>query len=652
MIIIEKPMPALSRVFVFVSVLFLILATSTPLAVAQDKGVMFDPYPLRPADTSSPRDTLRSFNENINLAIQAWHAGEPRKAVVASARRGLETLALSQLPERGLFADKIEIFLLLKEILDRIVLPPQEEIPGKEEVADDERRLSRWTIPNTNITIAKIEKGPRAGEFLFTAETVRRLKESYERVKNLPYKPGAAVGTYEDFSHSPGGIVPRSWATALPAWSKTVVLGETLWQWLGLVIIVVAAFLVVCWLLRWGHRWDERHRSVGVLMRFGAPLSVLVSILIIYASRFVLLDVLKLIELWIALSFVLWALIFAGIGWFLFLFISRITDAINEARRVKEGTIDSQLVRTVLRLVSLIILVLLFIRAADFFGVPLTPVLAGLGVGGLAIALAVRPTLENIIGGLTMFADKPLRVGDFCRYGDKMGTVVQIGLRSTRVRARDRTVVSIPNAEFSQMQLENLSARDKMLYRFTLGLRYETTPDQLRYVIANMREMLLGHPRVQSKRLRVRFRGFGAYSLNVEVYAFVNTRDYEECLGIQEDLNLRIIDIVAKAGTGFAFPSQTAYLGRDTGLNAERGREAETRVQEWRSKGQLPFPEFDEVLRGEKEDILDYPSEGTPGYKPIAGLSDPPQEPEVSPSSKPKPKPKRMKRKRTRITNK
>jgi MscS family membrane protein len=646
MTIIEKPMSGLSRAFVFVSLLFLILATSTPSAVAQDKGLMFDPYPLRPADTSSPRDTLRSFNVSINKAIQAWQAGEPREAVVVSARRALETLDLSQLPERGLLAKRIETFLLLKEILDRIELPPQEEIPGNEEVADEQKPLSKWTIPNTRITIAKIEKGPRAGEFLFTAETVRRLEEFYEHVKNLPYKPGGVVGIYEDFAHSPGLIVPRSWATALPAWSKTVVLGETLWQWLGLIIVVVAAFLVVRLLLRWGHRWDERHRSAGVLMRFGAPLSVLAGILIVYGSRFVLLYVLRFIDDWIVVSYVLWTLIFAGIGWFIFLFISRIADAINEARHVKEGNIDSQLVRTVLRLVSLIILVFLFIHAADFFGVPLTPVLAGLGVGGLAIALAVRPTLENIIGGLTLFADKPLRVGDFCRYGDKMGTVVQIGLRSTRVRARDRTVVTIPNAEFSQMQLENFTARDKTLYRFTLGLRYETTPDQLRYVITNMREMLLGHPRVQSKRLRVRFRGFGAYSLNVEVFAFVNTKNREEYLGIQEDLNLRIIDIVAEAGTGFAFPSQTTYLGRDIGLSAEHGREAETRVQEWRSKGQLPFPEFDEDLRGEKEDILDYPPEGSSGYMPRAKAAETPQEPEASPSAKPK----RTKGKRTRIT--
>ena len=115
--------------------------------------------------------------------------------------------------------------------------------------------------------------------------------------------------------------------------------------------------------------------------------------------------------------------------------------------------------------------------------------------------------------------------------------------------------------------------------------------------------------------------GFGAYSLDLAVFAYIRTRDWLNYRAIREDINLRIMDIVKEAGTGFAFPSQTAYFGRDAGLDAGRGQEAETQVQEWRSKGQLPFPEFDEGVRGEKEDILDYPPEGTPGYKPRAGVS-------------------------------
>jgi len=629
---IQQPMAGFSRVIKFVSGLFLMLALSASVLFAQDKVAAFDPYPLRPADTSSPRDTLRSFNADVTEAVQAWRAGEPREVVTRAGLRAYGAFDFSQLAARGRFAKEVQTILFLKEIIDRIELPPDSEIPGDEEVADKGKALTRWAIPNTRITIARIEEGSRAGEFLFTAETVDRLPEFYELVKDLPYRPGLAGGVYADFAHSPGPIVPRSWARALPEWSQTVVRGEALWQWVGFAIVVVTAFLVARWLLRWGRRWDERHRRARALMRFGLPLSVLASIGIVFACWFVLLDVVRLVSgLWVPLSLGLWTLIFIGLGWLIVLIGARIADAINDVRRVKEGSIDGQLVRTVLRLVSVVFLVLLVIYAADFFGIPLAPVLGGLGVGGIALALAVRPTLENIIGGLTLFADKPVRIGDFCRFGDEYGTVEEIGLRSTRLRKLDDTLVSLPNADFSQRELTNYARRRRSLYQTTLGLRYETSPEQLRYVIAKLREMLLGHPKVSPEMLHVRFDGFGAYSLDVFVFAYIRTRDRLNYRAIREDINLRIMDIVKEAGTGFAFPSQTAYLGRDAGLDAERGREAETQVQEWRSRGQLPFPEFDEGVRGEKEDVLDYPPQGSPEYKPRAGVSETQAEPQAEP---------------------
>jgi MscS family membrane protein len=589
-------------------------------AVAQDEEGDFDPYPLRPADTSSPRDTLRSFNAGINEAMQAWQAGRSGDAVLRPGRRALETFDFSQVPERGRLAKEIATALLLKEILDRVELPPDAEIPGDDDLAGDAKALSRWTIPNTNIVIGKVEEGPHAGEFLFTPETVDQLDEFYERAQLLPYKPGASVGIYEDYAHSPGLVVPQSWGKALPAWSRTVIFGEAVWQWVGLIIVAIAAFFGVRWLLRWGRGWDKGHARAGALMRFGLPLGVAAAIAIVYACRYVLLYVVKLIsDVWTPLSFIIWTLIFAGIGWLIVLVTARAADAISDARKIRAGSIDRQLVHTLFRLMSLVILVFLVLYAASFFGIPLTPVVASLGVGGLAIALAVRPTLENIIGGLTLFADKPVRIGDFCRFGDEYGTVEQIGLRSTRLRRLDDTLVSLPNADFSQRELTNHSRRRQRLYRATLGLRYETTPEQLRYVMAKLREMLLGHPKVSPDTLHVRFDGFGAYSLDVEMFAYIRTPDWLEYRAIREDINLRIMDIVKEAGTSFAFPSQTAYLGRDFGLDAEQVRSVETEVQEWRSKGQLPFPEFDEGLRRQKENILDYPPEGSPGYQPDDG---------------------------------
>ena len=606
-------------------VVFVIPLLQLPVAalVAADSPAVPDPHPLATADTSNPRDTLLGFDANVTKALQAWKAGAPLEKVLEHARLAFEAFDFSHLARDERLVKEVETALWLKEILDRIDLPPEEQIPGEAEVADEKKALTEWTIPNTKITIEKIKEGSQAGEFLFSAETVDNLETFYNRAKQLPYKPGALVGIHDDFLHSPGYLVPSSWARALPAWSKFVVFGKTVWQWLFLASVLIASFLAIRVLFRLGRRWDKRQKPDAAVMRFGTPLSILAGVLILFASRSLLLYGARITgDSWDILYSVIWILIFAGLGWLVVIITGRIADAINAARRTKTGSIDGQLVRVVLRLASMIVLVFLLLYAADFFGVPLTPVIAGLGVGGLAIALAVRPTLENIIGGLTLFADKPVRIGDFCRFGNETGTVEAIGLRSIRLRKQDDTVVSVPNADFSQRELTNYTQRRQRLYQTSLGLRYETTAEQLRYVIAKLREMLLGHPMVSPEKLHVRFDGFGAYSLDVEVFAYIRTPDWLEYLAIREDINFRIIDIVNDAGSGFAFPSQTTYLGRDAGLNAERGSNAESAVEDWRAKGQLPFPEFDPALQSAREDALDYPPRGSPNYRPQPGVSE------------------------------
>jgi MscS family membrane protein len=245
--------------------------------------------------------------------------------------------------------------------------------------------------------------------------------------------------------------------------------------------------------------------------------------------------------------------------------------------------------------------------------------LAGVSVGGLAVALAAQKTVENFIGALTLFADRPVRVGEFFRYGDNLGTVEEIGMRSTRIRGIDRTVTTIPNSELASMQITNLTKRDMMLTMFKFGLRYETTPEQLRHVLAKLRELLLAHPKVTPEPARVRFVGFGDASLNVEIFAYVRTQDWNEFLGIQEDIYLRMMDVVAASGTGFAFPSQTVYLTRDKGLDSERSAAAIAEVRRWREKHELPFPDFDPEFAETHRDTLDFPPAGSLG---AAGSAD------------------------------
>lgn len=252
------------------------------------------------------------------------------------------------------------------------------------------------------------------------------------------------------------------------------------------------------------------------------------------------------------------------------------------------------------------------VLALQNMGFNVTGLIAGLGVGGLAVALAAQKSVANLFGGVSLVADQPVRVGDFCRFGDgKVGTVEEIGLRSTRVRTLDRTLLSIPNAEFSEFQLENFGPRDRIRLFTVLNLRYETSPDQLRYVLTEVRKLLAAHPMIAEVPARARFVALGPHSLDVEIFAYVSTNDWNEFLQVREDFFLRLMDVIEASGTGFAFPSQTLYLGRDGGLDPQKTLAAEAKVQAWRQENTLPFPEFSDAMRMEMEGTVDYPPRGS-----------------------------------------
>jgi MscS family membrane protein len=205
----------------------------------------------------------------------------------------------------------------------------------------------------------------------------------------------------------------------------------------------------------------------------------------------------------------------------------------------------------------------LFVFAAlavlNAWGYNTTTILAGLGVGGLAVALAAQKTIENLFGGISVIGDRPVLVGDVCRFGDRVGTVTHIGLRSTRIRTADRTIISVPNAQFSSMELENISSRDKILFHPTLNLRRDTKSDQLLEVLTSLGKILTDQAKVETGKLPVRFVGVGPYSLDVEVVAYVTTADYDEFLKLQQELLLKTLQAVERAGTALAVPLQERF---------------------------------------------------------------------------------------------
>ena len=603
--------------------------------------------PLQPPDTSSPRATLQSFlhdvQEAYDVLIPAYVSFRaepslfpPESAREAEARaerllaRAVRTLDLSEVSRALRPKLALERALLLKEVLDRIPLPPFDTIPGAATATAGvgaesgeagpmaPSEIVRWTVPYTEITIARVEEGPRRGEYLFTPETVAGARGFYHKVRELPYRAGASEGFYELVHAAPGLLPPRwfEWIRGLPDWTKTMFWEQAVWQWMALMLATILAALLP-WL---ANRWRRYRGGLAVgrtWRRFLVPVSLIVAAWGLHElvegplnlTGDVLQIVLQATEV----------VMFLGSAWAAVSFSGVVAEIIITSPRIPERGLDANLLRFGFRLLGLTIAALIIVTGLADVGVPVAPMAAGVGVGGLAVALAAQPTLENFIASLTLYVDKPLKVGDFCRYGDdlssgflRIGTVEEIGLRSTRLRGIDRTVTTIPNADFSKLQLTNLTLRDRMLLRTTISLRYETTPEQMRFVLAKLRAMLLGHPKITQDPARVRFAGFGDYSLNVDILAYADTPDWNQFLAIQEDVFLRIFDIVEEAGTGFAFPSQTTYLTQDHGLDENKGEAAEAEVRAWRSDGTLPFPEFAQLYRERVLDTLAYPPEGAP----------------------------------------
>ena len=247
-------------------------------------------------------------------------------------------------------------------------------------------------------------------------------------------------------------------------------------------------------------------------------------------------------------------------------------------------------------------------------GIPTLSLLAGLGVGGIAAALAIRPTLENLIGGFVLFLDKPIRVGDYCTFGSFEGVVKRIGVRSTQVRALDRTLITIPNSQFADMELVNWAMCDQMMIQTNIGIRYETDSDQFRFVLAEIKRTMYAHPRIDNDTVRVRFDGFGDSSLNIQIRVYAKTHEWNDYYAIREDVMFRIKQVVEASGSSFAFPSQTLYMSQDEGLDADKSAEAIRTVEQWRRQHELPFPGFSAAAREKIDDRLDYPPKGSPDF--------------------------------------
>jgi MscS family membrane protein len=215
------------------------------------------------------------------------------------------------------------------------------------------------------------------------------------------------------------------------------------------------------------------------------------------------------------------------------------------------------------RVAKVLVGAMALVAVVSALGYPVESLVAGLGIGGLAIALAAQKTLANLFGAFAIGFDQPIREGDYVRIDGVNGTVEAIGLRSTRLRTDARTLVSIPNGLLADMRTENFTQRDRLLFSTVLGLSYDTTAAQMRTVLASVETELRSRPKIYPDSVSVRFRSLGESTLDLEVVAYFATTDWNEFTLLRQELLLRMLEIVERAGTSLAFPTRSVHLVRD-----------------------------------------------------------------------------------------
>jgi len=581
-------MPRLSRTLLSAALLAIVFLAGLGHAARAD-----DDHPLRPIDTSSPRASLQSFlkitddvyrrtkaifddyanSDALYPTAEQWRMQARAYADIPAAVRIMDVSNILPVLRDSL---SVERMLQFREILDRIDLPDFADIPDRAEMA--RTGAKRWRIPDTELAFVLMEDGPRAGEFLLSAGSVDRLPEFYERVKALPYKPGPgkqlselynvfsrghAATVYDAYSTSPAGLgmfVPPRWLLRMPGWLRIRVAEVALWQWIGLGIGLLIGSAVVIAGKRLAHSLsrgseDDPDRGWSALP---VPLAILFVASVVLPVWLLLFRVSGTIR--IVLEFAQTGITILSLAWLSIIGCTILAELIVSSDHLKHSSLDSQLIRLGMRLAGTAGAIALVIQGADELGFPAYSVVAGLGVGGLAIALAARETLANLLGSMLIMFEKPFRIGHVIRIGTIEGTVEDVGFRSTRIRTPDNSLISIPSNAVVNSTVENLSLRPLRRQRFFVQVTYDTPREKLQALIAGIQRILDEHPLTKSTNYQVRLNNLSDSSLDILVLFHLEALDYTTELREREAILFKIMELAEELAISFAFPTRTLHV--------------------------------------------------------------------------------------------
>ena len=522
----------------FITLLFLFFYSQSALSAqspsnGEDVSIkkMLDSKEQSEQDLKQPDDT-----DNYNVPKDDFERGQPRSAIAGylrALRSGDLTLATNyldyrNLSEKTLSIGKEELARQLGVVLNRTLWVDLNSISSLKEGRKNDNLPSyrelvgKVDYQGSNVDIL-LQRVPRA------QDKVKIWKISNATVEKIPR-------LFKRYSYSPLG---EFLAKKLPA---VDLFGVMLWQWLYFILMLVLYYLiakVLTWVVAFGIKRIYKKVSNEVLRFIKEPFALLIAV--IFARNFHdeanVTVALRAVTEGSTLLIIAWC-------WVSFRFIDLMKVLLAEKFVAQDKPLAVYLLRPAGTVIKIMIFSIAALNWLENLGFNASTLLAGLGIGGLAIALAAQKTVENIIGAITLYTSAPIKIGNFCRFGNSLGVVEEIGLRATRIRTIDRSVIYVANAKFIDMNIENYSEREKMAFKPKIFLAPDTPQENIDALLVAIRGMLSSTDSLAATLLRSHFKAYTIYGLELDIFAYVNTTDFDVFLDEINQLNLNILALL------------------------------------------------------------------------------------------------------------
>ena len=527
-------------------------------------------HPLLPADTSSPRATLNSFVENLTTAYTVMKTSgrnyseeDTYREVGQSIRNVKRCMDLSQIPEFRRENSAKEASVMLKEVLDRIELPKNRDIPDRKMMTNEDGTLKeKWVIPNTEISLVLIKGGPFDGTYQFSADTVDRAHEFMARIEHLPYNKGASENFAELYLSSPGTPWLAKAVKRLPESFYVRKSGQAVWQWVGLGIVLVVGVILMATLYYIGRRVSKGGAEAGLVKYVLGLAFPLLAVLVpvraggIISNELVITGgMLYIIEFNLSLLTLLTSIVVV------LAICSRVGEVIVSGPNIKAHSIDAQLVRMMARLLGFFFAMVLLLQGGKHLGIPLSSLLAGAGVVGMALALSAQDLLKNVFGSIMLIMDKPFAVGERIIAKQYDGVVEEIGLRSTKLRLLSGHQASIPNEELARTEIENVGRRPFIRRVTDIPLAIDIGSAKAKKAVKIVQELLEDHEGFNPDfPPRVWLNDFERDHLELRMIYWYHPPNYWDYTAHADQVNRQILDAFEAAGITIALPAFTTRV--------------------------------------------------------------------------------------------